>query len=206
MMLHATWNSQTSENKLSPSKKMSGGDIMKQEKEEVGKEVNIDNSNNWNCPYLVKCYGGYLSEDNAHACIVMEYMKGGSLQQLIQKSSSDKVKPDKTVSTARNPFLPCCEFGFTISSNEYPCTVPTLPPHVCRYNSFYQPKSESHDAPCEDDKLWWGVCPESWLAEVAHDVLHGLAYLSRRRRIHRDIKPGNLLIDENGKVFVISYK
>ncbi len=86
---------------------------MKHEKEEVGKEVNIDDSNNWNCPYLVKCYGGYLSEDNAHACIVMEYMKGGSLQQLIQNFSSDKVKPDKTVSTAQNLFLPYCEFGFT---------------------------------------------------------------------------------------------
>jgi hypothetical protein len=53
-----------------------------------------------------------------------------------------------------------------------------------------------------DRGSWWGVCPESWLAEVAHDVLHGLTYLHRRRRIHRDIKPGNLLIDKHGKVCV----
>jgi serine/threonine protein kinase len=37
---------------------------------------------------------------------------------------------------------------------------------------------------------------------VTRQILEGLAYLHRRRVVHRDIKGGNILIDDRGTVKV----
>ena len=45
-----------------------------------------------------------------------------------------------------------------------------------------------------------GVVPESVLANCAFQILWGMAYLKHERRIHRDIKPQNILINSRGQV------
>ncbi|CAN0439710.1 unnamed protein product, partial [Hapterophycus canaliculatus] len=40
--------------------------------------------------------------------------------------------------------------------------------------------------------------PEMWLARICRDLLGALQYLHRRGRIHRDVKPANLLLGPEG--------
>ncbi|XP_074579747.1 mitogen-activated protein kinase kinase 5-like [Curcuma longa] len=49
------------------------------------------------------------------------------------------------------------------------------------------------------------IASEPFLAEVARQVLAGLAYLHRRRIVHRDIKPSNLLIDSGRRVKIADF-
>ncbi|KAL6861166.1 hypothetical protein ACP4OV_016866 [Aristida adscensionis] len=49
------------------------------------------------------------------------------------------------------------------------------------------------------------IAPEPFLADVARQVLSGLAYLHRRRIVHRDIKPSNLLIDSARRVKIADF-
>lgn len=45
-----------------------------------------------------------------------------------------------------------------------------------------------------------GPTPPSDVHKVATDICHGLGALHDREMLHRDIKPGNILVDGNGKV------
>ena len=45
-----------------------------------------------------------------------------------------------------------------------------------------------------------GPVPEKVLACIAFQVLWGLAYLKHEKRVHRDIKPPNILINSEGQV------
>jgi serine/threonine protein kinase len=47
-----------------------------------------------------------------------------------------------------------------------------------------------------------GPVPEAILANMAYQILWGLAYLKHEKRVHRDVKPSNLLINSNGEVKV----
>ncbi|XP_065015578.1 mitogen-activated protein kinase kinase 5-like [Musa acuminata AAA Group] len=49
------------------------------------------------------------------------------------------------------------------------------------------------------------IASEAQLADVARQVLAGLAYLHRRRIVHRDIKPSNLLINGAGEVKIADF-
>jgi mitogen-activated protein kinase kinase 1 len=46
---------------------------------------------------------------------------------------------------------------------------------------------------------------EPVLARVARDVLVGLDYLQRRRIVHRDVKPSNLLLNRRGEVKISDF-
>jgi mitogen-activated protein kinase kinase 1 len=50
-----------------------------------------------------------------------------------------------------------------------------------------------------------GPVPESVLANVAYQILWGLAYLKHEKRVHRDVKPSNLLINSFGEVKVTDF-
>jgi mitogen-activated protein kinase kinase 1 len=47
-----------------------------------------------------------------------------------------------------------------------------------------------------------GQIPEFALANMAYQILWGLAYLKHEKRVHRDVKPSNLLINSRGEVKV----
>lgn len=47
-----------------------------------------------------------------------------------------------------------------------------------------------------------GPIPERILANMAFQILWGLAYLKHEKRVHRDLKPSNLLINSKGEVKV----
>lgn len=50
-----------------------------------------------------------------------------------------------------------------------------------------------------------GPMPEPFLADVARQILHGIAYLHRRKIVHRDIKPSNLLINDRNEVKIADF-
>ncbi|KQK19193.1 mitogen-activated protein kinase kinase 5 [Brachypodium distachyon] len=49
------------------------------------------------------------------------------------------------------------------------------------------------------------IAAEGFLADVARQVLSGIAYLHRRHIVHRDIKPSNLLIDSARRVKIADF-
>lgn len=52
-----------------------------------------------------------------------------------------------------------------------------------------------------EDLVQAGGCDdEGVLASVASQVLQGLHYLHERHKVHRDVKPGNLLLNSRGQV------
>jgi len=50
-----------------------------------------------------------------------------------------------------------------------------------------------------------GPIPERALACMAYQILWGLAYLKHEKRVHRDVKPSNLLINSKGHIKVTDF-
>lgn len=50
-----------------------------------------------------------------------------------------------------------------------------------------------------------GPIPEDVLAHIAYQILWGLAYLKHEKRVHRDVKPSNILINSKGEVKVTDF-
>ena len=48
----------------------------------------------------------------------------------------------------------------------------------------------------------WGLEKEEWIQAVLTMSLRGIAYLHKSGRIHRDIKSGNILLDEDGTALI----
>jgi serine/threonine protein kinase len=45
-----------------------------------------------------------------------------------------------------------------------------------------------------------GTVPERVLAAMTYQMLWGLGYLAHERRVHRDVKPANILVNSRGQV------
>lgn len=45
-----------------------------------------------------------------------------------------------------------------------------------------------------------GTIPERVLGSIAYQILYALAYLKTNKRVHRDIKPPNILLNSRGNV------
>jgi serine/threonine protein kinase len=80
-------------------------------------------------PYIVDFKGAFFDED--HLYVVLEYMDGGSLQDVLRKA---------------------------------------------------------------------GKIPEAIIGQTTQSIVRGLAYLKKLKMVHRDIKPGNILISRQGQV------
>ena len=50
-----------------------------------------------------------------------------------------------------------------------------------------------------------GCIPEVALANMTYQILLGLLYLKREKRVHRDVKPSNMLINSRGEVKVTDF-
>ncbi|XP_038984021.1 mitogen-activated protein kinase kinase 5-like [Phoenix dactylifera] len=81
-------------------------------------------------------------------------------------------------------------------------------PHVVRCHGFYDRAGDIHilleymDGGSLDGRR---VASEPVLADIARQVLAGLAYLHSRRIVHRDIKPSNLLINSARQVKIADF-
>ncbi|KAG1326940.1 mitogen-activated protein kinase kinase 5 [Cocos nucifera] len=81
-------------------------------------------------------------------------------------------------------------------------------PYVVRCHGFYDRAGEIEilleymDGGSLDGRR---IASESVLADIARQVLSGLAYLHRRRIVHRDIKPSNLLINASRQVKIADF-
>lgn len=50
-----------------------------------------------------------------------------------------------------------------------------------------------------------GSLPEDVALDYIKQVAHGLKYMHRKRRLHLDIKPNNLIVDAKGYVYIIDF-
>ena len=57
------------------------------------------------------------------------------------------------------------------------------------------------------DYIYRKPCPEGWRQreEIAFDVCSGMSYLHRLNVIHRDLKPGNVVLDEYGRAKITDF-
>jgi tRNA A-37 threonylcarbamoyl transferase component Bud32 len=64
---------------------------------------------------------------------------------------------------------------------------------------------ELFDATTLESRLAEGPLPPAEAASIARGMLHGLAHAHREGVVHRDVKPGNVLIDRSGLVKVTDF-
>ena len=102
------------------------------------------------CDEIVGFYDAYSTEDG-FIHIMMEYLNGGSLQELIETSRTKETAVPTAVSTAGPKETP-----------------PTLDARV--------------------------------LMSMAIGITNGLAFLHNKKMMHRDVKPGNVLMNVDGTV------
>jgi len=50
-----------------------------------------------------------------------------------------------------------------------------------------------------------GIKDESMIATIMKEVIEGIMYLHNQSQIHRDIKAGNILMDENGEILLCDF-
>ncbi|TMW62666.1 hypothetical protein Poli38472_005284 [Pythium oligandrum] len=87
------------------------------------------------------------------------------------------------------------------------------PEIVCLYDAFMNPNEgnvsivvEYMDGGSLQDIVETGGCKsESVLANISYRVLKGLSFLHSTHQLHRDIKPGNLLINHFGEVKISDF-
>lgn len=67
--------------------------------------------------------------------------------------------------------------------------------------------SESHDSPAARSADRKGLKQDSWkaFARIGLQVAQALRHAHRKGVLHNDVKPGNLLVDASGKVFVTDF-
>eukprot|EP00903_Cladosiphon_okamuranus_P015981 g14761.t1 len=126
------------------------------------------------CPYMPRYFGSFVSQDVAgRPCvsIVLEHVSGVDLSRWIERMGATTGDEQQRQQQPQQPQQLASPTSPTPLSYTQPQPPPPIPPISI---------------------------PEAWLARVCRDMLEALRYLHERRRIHRDVKPGNLLLGPEG--------
>lgn len=140
------------------------------------------------CPYMPRYFGSFVSQDDAgRPCvsIVLEHVSGVDLSRWIERMGGTTGEGGDKQPAEAEAEAPALQTP----------GPPPLQPHLATPTpptplSFTQPPPVPPIPPIP--------IPEVWLARVCRDMLEALRYLHERRRIHRDVKPGNLLLGPEG--------
>lgn len=122
------------------------------------------------CQALVQFYGAYL--EDSRVGVILEFMDAGSLEKIIEKHLKRTA----------------CEAGVSRHSSS------------CGSSSSASSTPAASVTPRHTAALFDCGLPERVIAAIVYQVLWGLAYLHFENRLHRDIKPGNVLLNFRGEV------
>jgi len=168
------------------------------------------------CSDVVELYDAYLDIDSQSVCLMMEYMNGGSLEDMIialeLESNEEKSHKKSLISQlklasrklkarlsdevssyrSRNSSMDDDEEAPPpMTPSRCPSGLPPLPPkpHVLDQRRTTSPSTD----------LCTGLRSETTLASISSDILSGIKSIHQLHAVHLDIKPANVLLDCNGR-------
>ncbi|MBR7169150.1 MAG: protein kinase, partial [Alistipes sp.] len=84
-------------------------------------------------------------------------------------------------------------------------------PHIVRIHDVFETNGtayyvmEYHDGGSLADRVKQGPLPEAAAVDFVHQVAEALGYLHSRKMNHLDVKPGNILLDEEQRAVLIDF-
>ena len=160
------------------------------------------------CPFMPRYFGSFVSQDDAgRPCvsIVLEHVSGVDLSRWIERmggtagGGGDEQATAEAAAAAAAAVGIAAETAAAAAALQTPGPRPAPPqlstptPPTPSSSSTHQQQQSPPPPPLPPIPI-----PEVWLARVCRDMLEALRYLHERRCIHRDVKPGNLLLGPEG--------
>ena len=107
---------------------------------------------------------------------------------------------DKLVSRYRDKFL---KEARNIASLEHPNIVPIIDVFECNGTAYYVMKHFSGVSLA--GKVFHGALPEEDAVRYTRQVADALAFVHSKRMMHLDVKPANILLDDNDNAVLIDF-
>ncbi|MBN3315298.1 STK3 kinase, partial [Atractosteus spatula] len=166
--------------------------------QEIIKEISI--MQQCDSPYVVKYYGSYFK--NTDLWIVMEYCGAGSVSDIIRlrnKTDASLIAQEKII-TGEHFVFPDAQFGNGRDTDPVAQNMSSMLVHKQQqtnvaYGIGFTGLQHNRDP---EDALRLRRLTEDEIATILKSTLKGLEYLHFMRKIHRDIKAGNILLNTEG--------
>jgi hypothetical protein len=123
-------------------------------------------------PYLVEFYGAYY--EDGHVFLALEFMDRGAMDSIVRKVAKEGQGSSPPLAPGRtllDESSAATSASATTASTAVASLAPSLKPHLSEFV----------------------------LSAIFKQVITGLEYLHSCHRIHRDIKPGNILLNSRGQ-------